>query len=187
MKKLLIGIMMVVVFSSNAQTEIKDFSLTNVKDGKQVSLSNYKSSTAIAVIFTSHECPFDNYYKDRLKELVNTYSGKIQFLFINSNQEVEENVAQMAIHYSDLPIPYLADKDQKAMDAFGARKSPEAFLLATVNGKFNIVYSGAIDDNPQAATDVNQHFLKSAIDKLLAGQKVDTPMQRAAGCTIRRK
>lgn len=47
---------MVVVFSLNAQTEIKDFSLTNVKDGKQVSLSNYKSSTAIAVIFTSHEC-----------------------------------------------------------------------------------------------------------------------------------
>ena len=71
----------------------------------------------------------------------------------------------MAIHYSDLPIPYLADKDQKAMEAFGARKSPEVFLLTTVNGKFNIVYSGAIDDNPQAASDVNQHFVKDAIDK----------------------
>lgn len=179
--------MMVVAFSLNAQTEVKDFSLTNVKDGKQVSLSNYKSSTAIAVIFTSHECPFDNYYKDRLKELVNTYSGKIQFLFINSNQEAEENVAQMTIHYSDFPIPYLADKDQKAMEAFGAHKSPEVFLLSTASGKFTVFYSGAIDDNPQAATDVNQHFVKNAIEKLLTDQKIDVAMQRAAGCTIRRK
>ncbi len=187
MKKLLIGILLVVAFSANAQTEIKDFSLANIKDGKQVSLSNYKSSTGIAVVFTSHECPFDNYYKDRLKMLVNSYSGKIQFLFINSNQEAEENAAQMAIHYSDLPIPYLADKDQKAMEAFGARKSPEVFLLSTASGKFTIVYSGAIDDNPQAASDAKQNFVKDAIEKLLAGQKIDVAMQRAAGCTIRRK
>jgi peroxiredoxin len=187
MKKLLIGILLVVAFSANAQTEIKDFSLTNIKDGKQVSLSNYKSSSGIAVVFTSHECPFDNYYKDRLKELANTYSGKIQFLFINSNQETEENAAQMAIHYGDLPIPYLADKDQNAMEAFGARKSPEMFLLSTIGGKFIVVYSGAIDDNPQAASDVKQNFAKNAIDKLLAGQKIEVAMQRAAGCTIRRK
>jgi len=73
------------------------------------------------------------------------------------------------------------------MEAFGARKSPEVFLLTTVNGKFNIVYSGAIDDNPQAASDVNQHFVKDAIDKLIAGKKIDVAMQRAIGCTIRKK
>lgn len=66
--------------------EIKDFSLTNTKDGKAVSLSGF-SSTGIAVVFTSHECPFDNYYKERLKELTTQYAGKIQFVFINSNQK----------------------------------------------------------------------------------------------------
>ncbi|MDZ7647240.1 MAG: hypothetical protein U5K54_08685 [Cytophagales bacterium] len=64
----------------------------------------------------------------------------------------------MAIHYGDLPIPYLADKDQKVMETFGARKSPEVFLLSTVTGKVTVVYNGAIDDNPQTANDVRQTF-----------------------------
>ncbi len=187
MKKLFVVILLSAALISNAQTEIKDFTLTDVKSEKAVSLANFKSSTGIAVVFTSHECPFDNYYKDRLKGLVNSYSGKIQFLFINSNQEVEENVAQMAIHYSDLDIPYLADKDQVAMGVFGARKSPEVFLLSTANGKYTVVYSGAIDDNPQAASDAKQNFLKDALDKLVAGQKIEPATQRAVGCTIRKK
>lgn len=166
--------------------EIKDFALVNTKDGKTISLSGIKSP-GIAVIFTSHECPFDNYYKERLKALVSQYSGKIQFLFINSNQEPQESADQMAIHYKDVDAPYLADKDQVVMELFGARKSPEVFLVSTASGKFNVVYSGAIDDNPQVAQDVKVHFLKDALDKLLAGQKIEVPTQRASGCTIRRK
>ena len=187
MKKLLAVLFLSAAIISNAQTEIKDFSLTDVKSGKAVSLANYKSSAGIAVVFTSHECPFDNYYKDRLKGLVNSYSGKIQFLLINSNQEVEEDVSQMAIHYGDLGVPYLADKDQIAMGTFGARKSPEVFLLSAANGKFTVAYSGAIDDNPQAASDAKQNFLKDAMDKLIAGQKIEPATQRAVGCTIRKK
>ncbi|MCE7863720.1 MAG: thioredoxin family protein [Bacteroidetes bacterium CHB5] len=165
--------------------EIKDFSLINTKDGKTVSLSGLK--TPVVIVFTSHECPFDNYYKERLKELVAQYTGKVQFVLINSNQEPQENIAQMAIHYKDVNVPYLADKDQVAMEALGARKSTEVFLISTGSGKMNVVYSGAIDDNPQVAKDVKQPFLKDAIEKVLAGQKIDVNTQRASGCTIRRK
>lgn len=166
--------------------EVKDFSLVNTKDGKTISLSSYKSAPAVVVIFTSHECPFDNYYKERIKSLVTNYPT-IPFLFINSNPEPQESTDQMAIHYKDVNAPYLADKDQIAMEIFGARKSPEVFLLATVGGKFTVVYSGAIDDNPQVATDVKQAYLKDALDKVLAGQKIEPATQRATGCTIRRK
>lgn len=186
MKKLLLPALFLLCIASFAQ-EIKNFTLTNVKDGKEISLSNYASSTGVVVVFTSHECPFDNYYKDRLKDLVNTYSGKIPFIFINSNQESTESLEQMAIHYGDLNVPYLADKDQTAMEAFGARRSPEVFLLSAARGKFTVAYSGAIDDNPQVAKDVEENFLKDAIAKLLAGQKTEPAVQRAVGCTIRRK
>lgn len=186
MKKLLLLILIASAITSYAQ-EIKDFSLTNVKDGKAVSLSNYSSAYGIVVVFTSHECPYDNYYKDRLKDLVNAYSGKIQFLLINSNQEPQESAEQMAIHYSDLGVPYLADKDQTAMETFGAHKSPEVFLVSKVSGKFTVVYSGAIDDNPQVAKDVKQTFLKDALNKVLAREKIEPVSQRAVGCTIRRK
>lgn len=186
MKNQMVLILMMVATVVNAQ-EVKDFSLTNTRDGKAISLSGFGSTIGIAVVFTSHECPFDNYYKDRLKELVTQYGGKIQFVLVNSNQEPQESIEQMAIHYKDINVPYLADKDQVAMEALGARKSTEVFLITKTNGKLSLVYSGAIDDNPQVAKDVKQTFLKDAIEKLLTGQKIEINTQRASGCTIRRK
>ena len=173
--------------SLKAQTPIQNFTLTNVVDGKMVSLDQYSSSGAVVVLFTSNECPFDNYYKDRIKEMISTYAGKVQFLLVNSYVESEESVEKMHIHYSDLNIPYLADKDQLAMNALGAKKSPEVFLLKNSAGKFMTAYSGAIDDNPQVAKDVNQKFLKDAIDKMFGGQKIEVTNNRTVGCTIRRK
>lgn len=184
MKKLLLPFFFLAVITSQAQ-EIKNFSLTNVRDNKSVSLTNY--SSAVVVVFTTHDCPFDNYYKERLKELVNSYSGKVQFLLINSSVETQESAEQMMIHYQDIGAPYLADKDQAVMEIFGAKKSPEVFLLSVSGGKYTVAYSGALDDNAQSSKDVKQNFLKDAIDKLLAGQKSDLTTQRAVGCTIRRK
>ncbi|MBK5278756.1 MAG: redoxin domain-containing protein [Bacteroidia bacterium] len=170
----------------NGQTSVQSFTLTNMVNGKPVSLDQY-SSSGIAVVFTSNECPFDNYYKERIKELIGAYSGKVQFLLVNSYIETEESPEKMAIHYTDVNAPYLSDKDQVAMTALGAKKSPEVFLLKKADGNYAVVYSGAIDDNPQVAGDVDQKFLKVAIDKLLAGQKIGVANNRAVGCSIRRK
>jgi len=186
MKTILTGIILMMSIALKAQ-DVKNFTLKNVKDGKEVSLDNYSSSRAIVIVFTSHECPFDNYYKDRLKGLMQTYAGKVQFLLINSNAEDQESAEQMAIHYTDLKVPYLADKDQMVMASLGAKKTPEVFLLTPAAGKFMLAYSGAIDDNPQTANDVRQAFLKDAIDKVLAGEKLEVATQRATGCTIRKK
>ncbi len=185
MKTLLVFVIVILSATVQAQ-EVKNFTLLNTRDGKEVSLSDYASSKAIVIIFTSHECPFDNYYKDRIKELIRNYAGRAQFLLINSNTEEQESAEQMAIHYTDLTVPYLADKKQVVMTNFNAKKTPEAFVITASGGKFNISYQGAIDDNPQAAKDVRQFFLKDAIDKVLSGQKVEMPTQRATGCTIRK-
>jgi hypothetical protein len=111
----------------------------------------------------------------------------VQFLLVNSNLDAPESTEKMAIHNTDLGIPYLADKEQKAMDALGARKTPEVFLLKSEGGKWLVQYSGAIDDNPQVASAVKQSFLKDAIDKVLSGAKVEVNNNRAVGCTIRKR
>ena len=169
-----------------AQPGIQNFSLTNVVDGKPISLDQYASSPVV-VVFTSNECPFDNYYKGRIKEMISSYSGKVQFLLINSHPTPEESDEKMAIHLADLSAPYLADKDQTVMENFGAKKSPEVFVLKPAAGKFMMMYSGAIDDNPQVSTDVKQNYLKDAIDKVLSGQRIEVISNRAVGCSIRRK
>jgi len=170
-----------------AQTQVQNITLPNAVDGKMVSLDQYSSFSGIVVVFTSNECPFDNYYKERVKEMIHTYTGKVQFLLVNSYLEPEESSEKMHIHYSDIGVPYLADKDQLAMNSLGAKKSPEAFLLKNSANKFINLYSGAIDDNPQVPKDVSQNFLKDAIDKMLSGQKIDVTSNRAVGCSIRRK
>lgn len=184
--KLILAFAIVLASATTQAQEIINFTLPNTRDGKEVSLSSYASSTVIVVVFTSHECPFDNYYKDRLKELIRGYAGRVQFILINPNLEEQESEEQMAIHYTDLAVPYLADKKQVVMTNFSAKKTPEAFVITASGGKFNISYHGAIDDNPQAAKDVRQFFLKDAIEKVLSGQKVEMPTQRATGCTIRK-
>ena len=75
-----------------AQTQVQNFTLTNVVDGKSISLDQYSSSNGVVVLFTSNECPFDNYYKDRIKEMIGTYAGKVQFLLVNSYIESEESI-----------------------------------------------------------------------------------------------
>jgi hypothetical protein len=180
---------LIVSFSAYGQQPIHNFTLTNVVDGGMVSLDGYPSCTGLVAIFTGNECAFDNYYTSRIKSLVDRYAGKIQFILINSYQEPEESAEKMAVEYRawNLHIPYLADKDQTAMDCMGAKKSPEAFLLKNVGNKYVLVYSGAIDDNAQVPSDVKENYLTQNIDKLIAGQKIEVPSVRAVGCSIRRK
>lgn len=173
-------------FLCYGQKPVQNFTLPDI-EGNPVTLESY--SSAVAVIFSGNECPFDNYYASRIKSLIETYSGKIQFLLINAYVEPTELADRMAAKYKSrgFSVPYLADKDQITMDIFGARKSPEVFLLKKSGGKFLIVFQGALDDNPQMASEVKQNYLKDSIDKLLANQKIDVPLVRATGCSIRRK
>lgn len=175
--------------TATAQTSVDNFTLVNVTDGTSVSLDDFKSMEGVLVIFTSHVCPFDGYYRDRIKGLISTYQGKVQVLLVNAHVEADESEDKMksASAQWNIPVPYLADKDQVAMKAMGAKKSPEAFLLKSKGGKFTIMYSGAIDDNPQMASAVSQPYVKTAIDRLLAGQTAEISSTRTIGCTIRGK
>ncbi|CAN5558361.1 hypothetical protein BH10BAC4_BH10BAC4_05670 [soil metagenome] len=172
-----------------AQIPVQSFTLQNIADGSTVSLENYPTCSGLVIIFTSNVCPYDGYYTARIKHLITTYQGKIQFMLINSYQEADESIDKMKSAYNgwSLPVPYLADKDQTAMQCLGAKKSPEVFLLSNAGGKYNVVYSGALDDNAQASVAVTETYLRKSIDKLLTGQKIDVPTVRPVGCTIRKK
>ena len=171
-----------------SQTPIQNFTLQNAADNSTVSLNGCTGCSGVVVIFTSNACAFDDYYWDRIKSLATTYQNRIRFLLINSHTGNEESIEQMATRYRalGLNIPYLADKDQTAMNQLKATRSPEAFLLKNAEGRYTIHYSGAIDDSPQMADDVKQPYLRNAIENMLAGKR-PTSSVRAVGCMIRRK
>jgi hypothetical protein len=169
--------------------EVSDFTAIDVNSGASVSLTQFAKEKGLVVIFRGNECPFDGYYDQRIRELVRTFNGRIPIILVNPYLEPQEGQDKMKMYATvwALGIPYLADKEQVVMNALGARKTPEAFLLKNNNGKFSVYYSGAIDDNPQLPAGVKQKHLESAIEDLLAGQRGATITVRAAGCTIRKK
>lgn len=169
--------------------ELKNFSLVNVLNEQQLSPSSFPSCSGLLVIFTSNACPYDEYYRNRINALAKTYSDKVPVLLVNSHPEDAENKENMLkkAKQLSLSIPYLLDKDQTLMNALNAKKSPEAFLLKNSGGSFSVVYRGAIDDNAQVEADVRHHYLKDAIDILLANQAIQTPEVRPVGCNLKKK
>lgn len=180
---------LLVMICLTAQSQVPNFTLTNVVNGKSVSLDTYPSCSGIVIVFTTNACPYDEYYRTRIKKISNDYQDKVPVLLINSGIDAAESADNMAKKAQQLgiTIPYLADKDQAVMQSLGATKSPQVFLLKNEGGKFLVVYSGAIDDNAQVEKDVRQSYLKDAIDIMLTNQKIETAEVRPVGCALRKK
>lgn len=165
---------------------VSDFSGLDVVSNKKISLSDYSNKKGTVVIFTSNVCPYSVYYEGRITQLVADYSDNLQFILVNSHTDDKESASEMKNKISawGIDVPYIADKGGAISKIFGARKSPEAYLLKPVSGKFNIFYKGAIDNNPQVASDVKEPFLKMNMDNLLSG-KAAIPSTRPIGCIIK--
>lgn len=169
--------------------EVKNFKLTNVLDNQTISLDSYPSCEGMVLIFTSNSCPYDEYYRERITQLAKSYQDRVPVLLVNALVDPRETPDQMVAKAKtwNLSIPYLADKDQTLTTSLDVKKTPEAFLLKNVNGKFSVVYRGAIDDNAQVEADVRHRYLRDAIDIMLTNQKIQTPEVRPVGCNLKRK
>ena len=162
---------------------VKDFTL---KDAEGTDFTLYKLSEekqATVVLFLATQCPIATDYTDRIVNLVKAYDEKnVQFIGINSNKQ--EKVAEI-LAYSQkrgFEFPVLKDPENKIADYFGARRTPEVFLL---DAKRVLRYAGAIDNSPKAPT---KRYLKEALDLVVAGKDIPKAWKktRAIGCTIKR-
>ena len=83
--------------------KVEDFTLFDYK-GVQHSLSDYRDSTAIVIIFIATRCPVSNAYNSRMESLYNEYKGRgVAFLGINPNkqediEEVENMLKRIIFH-----------------------------------------------------------------------------------------
>jgi peroxiredoxin len=162
--------------------KIENFTLADY-NGKEHSLSDYKDSKAIVIIFVATECPVSNAYNSRMENLYKVYSPKgISFLGINSNKA--ESVKMMKEHAEENGLNFTILKDEKNViaDEFEASFTPEVYVL---NSEFNILYHGRIDNSKNESEVVTQD-LKNALDEILAGKEVTNKATKAFGCSIKR-
>jgi peroxiredoxin len=167
-----------------------DFSLPGI-DGKNVSLKDFPDAKGFLVIFTCNSCPYAVAYEDRIIALDKKYKEMgYPVIAINPNNpdiKPADNFEAMKVRASEkgFTFPYLLDEGQKVYPQYGASRTPHVYLLQKTNQGNRVEYIGAIDDNYQDASQVEEKFVELAVDALLAGQEVKIKTTRAIGCSIK--
>ena len=169
--------------AQSSGSTITDFTLKTASNA-DIALKSYAGNKAVVVVFLNPACAFSRLYQERLAALSSTYRSRgVQFLFINVPINLD---APGTAAPGEVELPTLTDASLQVSNLLGVSKTAEAVVLEPVAGGFTIRYRGAIDDNPQVASSVQQHYLKQVLDNLLAGRPAGLADKRAAGCLIKR-
>jgi peroxiredoxin/mono/diheme cytochrome c family protein len=157
-------------------------------DGKPVAVTSIEGKKAVVVLFLSFDCPVSASYSDQLAAMARDYAAKgVAFVGVVAGDEPPESIARSAADYK-LGFPLYADPKLEAADALKATTVPEAFVL---DHNFVLRYRGRIDDGYAARLKrnavVTSHDLKDALDALLAGKDVPTPVTQPVGCPVGRR
>jgi peroxiredoxin/mono/diheme cytochrome c family protein len=156
--------------------------------GKSVDLAAVGGKKAVVVAVLSFNCPVSNSYTAPLTELAAGYAGQgVSVVGVVPGDESSEAVAKNAAGFQ-LGFPVFTDPKLEAVTALKATTQPEVFVLdhnfvLRYRGRIDNAYSARLKRNPT----VTSHDLRAALDDLLAGRDVKTPVTKPVGCPVARK
>ncbi|RME72189.1 MAG: thioredoxin family protein [Chloroflexi bacterium] len=165
------------------------FALPGV-DGEEHALADYADKKVLVVVFSCNHCPYVRAWEDRMVQIQADYADKgVQFLVINANdaqkypddsfEKMKERAQEKGFNF-----PYLYDETQEIARFYGAERTPEFFVF---DSKGILRYHGALDDNYDDPSAVKQHYLRDALDAVLAGQTPPVQETPPVGCTVKWK
>jgi peroxiredoxin len=163
-----------------------DFALSGV-DGRTHSLADYADADALVLVQSCNHCPYVLAWEDRLNAIQREYEDRgVAIVAVCSNDATThpgdsfENMVEHA-REKDYAIDYLHDEDQALARALGSERTPEVFVF---DGERRLRYHGAIDDDRDEQA-VAAHFLRDALDAVLAGGEPEVADTPAVGCTVK--
>ena len=178
------------IFAINAwglapQDHVENFRLLDHR-GVSHELYYYSDAKAIAVLIQGNGCPSVRNSLPRGKELRDEYADKgVQFLMLNSNlQDNRASISEEAAEF-EYNIPVLIDDTQIIGESLGLVRTGEVFVLDPKT--WTVTYKGALDDRLGYETQraaAGEHYLKNALDDMLAGDAVQVSSVDALGCLI---
>lgn len=155
---------------------VPDFQATSVR-GEALSLSEATAQhKAVVLVFLSTVCPYANYFSGHIREMAETYGPRgVLFLGLYSNgwESREEAAAHAREH--GFAFPAIKDEHHAIADRVGATTTPEAFLLDSTG---RLRYRGRVMSRQEAPE------LQHALEAVLEGKPVRTPVTKAFGCAI---
>jgi peroxiredoxin len=173
-------------------TTAPDFSLKNVTC-ETVSFASFHEARGYIVVFTCNTCPVARAYEQRVMDLNTKYAPLgYPVIAINTNDpqaspgDSFEAMMERA-KSKGYKFPYLFDEDQKITTAYGARNTPTIFLVKHSNEGNIIVYTGAIDNDPEEDKSDRVNYLEQALTAVQDGKAPAIASTKAIGCSVKRK
>jgi alkyl hydroperoxide reductase subunit AhpC len=135
--------------------------------------------SAVVIVFFSVLCPYSSASDRHLLDLHAEYQPRgVLFLGLDSNRT--ESLDEIAAHArtNRTPYPVMKDAGNRIADLLGARVTPEAFV---VDHEGRLRYRGRVRSK------VGSTDLRDALEAVVAGRPVKTPVAKAFGCSIVRE
>ena len=157
------------------------------QDGKPVSLTGH-AGKIVVLEWVNWECPFwrRHHQAKTMINLAQKYADKgVVLLGVNSTKH--HNVAIIKKWHDQHKLPYrvLDDHDGTVGRAYGAKTTPHMFI---VDRKGNLVYDGAIDDDPRGRklkAGKDKNHVDAILARLVAGKAVAFTQNKPYGCSVK--
>ena len=164
-----------------------DFELL-ATDGRKYSLRDFTNTRVLVVFFTSNHCPFVLGSNEITRATAIKYMQQgVRFVAINSNSSntnPTDTLENMVKHMNEQKFPwiYLRDESQKMALEYGALRTPHFFVF---NDERRLVYTGRGVDSPRDTSKMTVNDLEHALEDLLAGRPLRTPLTNPIGCNVK--
>ena len=143
-----------------------------------------------AVVFTCNHCPYAIAWHERILEAARDYADRgVRFLLVNPNdaerypRDSLDAMKRRVDSDGGWPAPYLRDESQEVARAYGAKVTPDVFVL---DSERRLRYRGA-PDSDHGDPSQNASWLRGALDAVLAGRAPSPPETRPVGCSVKWK
>ncbi len=164
-----------------------DFSLP-ATDGKTYRLADFADAEVLVIFFTCNHCPYVVGSDEVTRATVEKFAPRgVDFVGINSNSpntyaedSFDQMVERMKTHH--FPWVYLYDRSQEAARAYGALRTPHFYVF---DRERKLVYTGRGVDSPRNMSKITVNDLDNALEDVLAGRPVRTPLTNPIGCNVK--
>lgn len=84
-------------------------------------------------------------------------------------------------------FPYLFDEGQVVTNLYGAKNTPHLFVVSKTADVNTIIYTGAIDNDPENTNPDKKKYIEDVISAVLRNEQPSVTITKAIGCSVRRK
>ncbi len=169
-----------------------NFSVTDIH-GNSFNLEDQKGKTVV-LEWTNHQCPFvvKHYDSGNMQALQKnaTDNGIVWVSIVSSAPDKQgfmsaEEAIALEKEVGANATTRILDPLGEIGKAYGAKTTPHMFIISAEG---NVVYQGAIDDNPSPNPNVietSKNLVQAALDDIAAGKPVEVAQTSPYGCSVK--